>query len=81
MLIHENNGRVESFVVGHRMDRGEKCMWVVNGGVWKASFVEEDTDGEERGLLITEVSRIPRLRSVHSLCTQVFSWPLWYVIS
>lgn len=38
------------------------------------SFVEKDAnEEEERGLLITEVSRIPRLRSVHSLCTQMFS--------
>lgn len=52
VLITED-GRVESFVVGHGVERGEKCMWVVEGGVWRASFLEEGTN--DGGLLITEV--------------------------
>lgn len=43
VLIHED-GRVESFIVGNRVEKGERCMWVVDGGVWKASFFEEDPD-------------------------------------
>lgn len=58
VLINED-GRVESFVVGHGVERGEKCMWIVDGGVWRASFLEEDTNGgSDGGLLITEVRRI-----------------------
>lgn len=57
-MINED-GRVESFVVGHGVERGEKCMWIVDGGVWRASFLEEDTNGgSDGGLLITEVRRI-----------------------
>lgn len=56
MLIHED-GRVESFVLGHAVASGERCMWVVDGGVWRASMWEEEEEGggEKEGLLITEV--------------------------
>lgn len=39
------------------MQDGERVMWVVEGGVWKASFVEEEEgDNEDDGLLwISEV--------------------------
>lgn len=58
ILINED-GRVESFVVGHGVERGEKCMWIVDGGVWRASFLEEGANGgSDGGLLITEVCKI-----------------------
>lgn len=57
VLIHPD-GRVESFVVGHNFERGEKLQWVVEGGVWKASFLlaDDDDDGQSTsdGLLISE---------------------------
>lgn len=60
ILINED-GRVESFVVGHGVERGEKCMWIVDGGVWRASFLEEGTNGRsDGGLLITEVCKFLR---------------------
>ncbi|UNI20614.1 hypothetical protein JDV02_006684 [Purpureocillium takamizusanense] len=59
VLIHPD-GRIETFVVGPDVEKGEKLQWIVEGGVWKAShLVDHDgqgrgeaTDGE--GLLITE---------------------------
>ncbi|KAL3451939.1 RmlC-like cupin domain-containing protein [Aspergillus insuetus] len=48
---------IESFVVGQRIDRGERLHWVVEGGDYKASYLLPDDDGEEggaSGLLITE---------------------------
>jgi predicted cupin superfamily sugar epimerase len=55
VLIHPD-GRVESFAVGHNVERGEKLQWVVEGGVWKASFLLADDDGQSssEGLLISE---------------------------
>lgn len=38
VLIHPD-GRVESFVVGPDVGRGERLQWVVQGGVWKASYL------------------------------------------
>jgi predicted cupin superfamily sugar epimerase len=54
-LIHES-GRVEEYVVGHDVEKGERIMWIVEGGVWKSSALEpkEGDDGAE-GLLISEV--------------------------
>ena len=51
--------RIETFVVGHDLLRGEKLQWVVEGGKYKASFLlpdEYDSDGNPRsdGLLISE---------------------------
>lgn len=62
VLIHED-GRAESFVLGHAVAKGERCMWVVEGGVWRATMLEvevggveeEEEEGEGGGLLITEV--------------------------
>jgi predicted cupin superfamily sugar epimerase len=56
--------RVESFVVGRDVDKGERLQWVVEGGKYKASFLcgLGDEKGEEvdcaecGGLLISEVS-------------------------
>ncbi|EHK45081.1 uncharacterized protein TrAtP1_003300 [Trichoderma atroviride] len=55
VLIHPD-GRIESFIVGHNVERGEKLQWVVEGGVWKASFLLADGDGQSNsdGLLISE---------------------------
>ncbi|PWW76834.1 hypothetical protein C7212DRAFT_295399 [Tuber magnatum] len=50
VLIHES-GKVETFVVGCDVEGGEVAQWVVEGGLWKASVLEEGA-GE---LLITEV--------------------------
>ncbi|RFU76476.1 hypothetical protein TARUN_5759 [Trichoderma arundinaceum] len=55
VLIHPD-GRIESFVVGNNIERGEKLQWVVEGEVWKASFLLADNDGQSSsdGLLISE---------------------------
>ncbi|VUC22666.1 unnamed protein product [Clonostachys rosea] len=54
VLIHPD-GRLETFVVGSNIEGGERLSWVVEGGVWKASFLlpSEETDSQE-GLLISE---------------------------
>lgn len=64
MLIHADEvsepghkARVETFVVGKNLLAGEKMQWIVEGGVYKSSFLFEDGvegDGTE-GLLISEV--------------------------
>ncbi|KAK7534975.1 RmlC-like cupin domain-containing protein [Phyllosticta citribraziliensis] len=49
--------RVETFVVGKNVERGERMVWIVDGGKYKASFLLEDEDGcgkSEEGLLISE---------------------------
>lgn len=62
MLIHadEEGGkkRVETFAVGKDVERGERAVWIVEGGKYKASFLLEDGQGgqNEGGLLISEVS-------------------------
>lgn len=56
MLIHPG-GRVETFIVGQNVEEGEKLQWVVEGGVWKASFLLDNNDGKDgqnEGLLISE---------------------------
>ncbi|KAH6899919.1 RmlC-like cupin domain-containing protein [Thelonectria olida] len=58
VLLHPD-GRVETFVVGHAVERGEKLQWVVEGGVWKASYLLDTDDNENnlkepQGLLISE---------------------------
>lgn len=48
--------RIETFVVGHNIQDGEKLQWVVEGGKYKASFLLpdiEDSSGS-KGLLISE---------------------------
>jgi uncharacterized protein len=54
-----NKARIETFVVGHDIARGEKLQWIVEGGKFKASFLLPDTesgDKQSEGLLISEVS-------------------------
>ena len=56
VLIHED-GRIETFVVGHDLERGEKLQWIVEGGKFKASYLLPDVEGgmeSEGGLLISE---------------------------
>jgi predicted cupin superfamily sugar epimerase len=45
--------RVESFVVGRDVEKGERMVWVVEGGKYKATFLLE---GDGDGLLVSEVS-------------------------
>ncbi|OCK84651.1 hypothetical protein K432DRAFT_288555 [Lepidopterella palustris CBS 459.81] len=66
--VEGGKARVETFVVGRNVEKGERLQWVVEGGKYKASFLlgeeeeeeEEDEDeedegkGSERGLLISE---------------------------
>jgi hypothetical protein len=55
VLIHED-GRVETYIVGKDVSKGEKLSWVVEGGAYKASYLLEDEEGkgESEGLLISE---------------------------
>ncbi|KAI8673863.1 Cupin-5 domain-containing protein [Fusarium keratoplasticum] len=58
VLIHPG-GRVEAFIVGHAVEQGERIQWVVEGNVWKASYLlpSKATAGETQhgeGLLISE---------------------------
>ena len=47
---------MDEFVVGPNVAAGEKLMWVVEGGVWKSSeLIVGDGDGDDEGLLISEV--------------------------
>ncbi|KAF2250149.1 hypothetical protein BU26DRAFT_424862 [Trematosphaeria pertusa] len=58
VLIHADEAgerkRVETFVVGKDVGRGERMVWVVEGGKYKASFLLEGGDAEGEGLLISE---------------------------
>jgi predicted cupin superfamily sugar epimerase len=62
VLIHADEDgekkRVESFVVGHAVEKGEKSVWIVEGGKYKASFLLGGGgcggEGEDK-LLISEV--------------------------
>ena len=52
--------RIETFVVGQDVANGERLQWIVEGGLWKSSFLlpdEEDGSTSEEGLLISEVSQ------------------------
>lgn len=49
--------RVETFVVGQDVGRGERLQWIVEGNVYKASFLLPDAEGgtgSAEGLLISE---------------------------
>jgi predicted cupin superfamily sugar epimerase len=52
---------VESFVVGKDVTKGERAVWIVKGGKYKASYLlpadaEDGRDVEADRLLISEVS-------------------------
>jgi uncharacterized protein len=61
VLIHADEAgqpkRVESFVVGLDVAAGEKAVWIVEGGKYKASYLlpEGDDANEDARLLISEV--------------------------
>ena len=50
--------RVETFIAGHDIHRGERLQWVVEGGKYKACFLLPDDEErpESEGLLISEVN-------------------------
>jgi len=60
VIIHADDAgkekRVETFVVGPNVSRGEKLQWIVEGGKYKASFLlpDEENGTESQGLLISE---------------------------
>jgi len=61
VLIHADEPgkekRIESFVVGPNVEKGEKLQWIVEGRKYKASFLLPDEEGgreSESGLLISE---------------------------
>jgi predicted cupin superfamily sugar epimerase len=54
--MNKKKKRVETFLVGKDVEQGERMVWVVEGGKYKASFlVEGDGEEGEEGLLISEV--------------------------
>jgi len=61
VIIHpqetELEKRIETFVVGRDVEKGERLQWIVEGDRVKASFLLEDEEGEgeSEGLLISEV--------------------------
>ena len=56
--------RIETFVVGLNVQRGERPQWIVEGGKYKASFLlpDEDWQPQSDGLLISEVQASPSIR-------------------
>ncbi|KAJ9141783.1 RmlC-like cupin [Pleurostoma richardsiae] len=61
VVIHADEGpspRIETFVVGPDVAKGEKLQWIVEGGKYKASFLLPDDEGGKEeskgGLLISE---------------------------
>ncbi|KAH7243878.1 RmlC-like cupin domain-containing protein [Fusarium solani] len=48
------DGHVETYIVGHNIEKGERLQWVIEGGVWQASYLLDAEDGESEGLLISE---------------------------
>ncbi|KAE8149323.1 RmlC-like cupin domain-containing protein [Aspergillus avenaceus] len=67
VIIHadqasENGGKapIESFIVGHQIEKGERLQWIVEGGKYKSSYLlpdpEAESSGQEetKGLLISE---------------------------
>lgn len=61
VIIHADEDgvekRIETFVVGQNVEKGEKLQWIVEGGKYKASFLLPDEENGEtsQGLLISEV--------------------------
>jgi len=58
---NEEKARVETFVVGKDVTKGEKLQCIVKGGKFKASFLLPDDEStglelKSQGLLISEVS-------------------------
>ncbi|KUJ11841.1 uncharacterized protein LY89DRAFT_653304 [Mollisia scopiformis] len=61
VIIHADDDgpekRIETFVVGQNVEKGEKLQWIVDGGKYKASYLLPDQENgtESQGLLISEV--------------------------
>lgn len=63
VIIHDDEAgqhgkkRIESFIVGQDIAKGERLQWMVEGGKYKASFLLPDTEGgaSSDGLLISEI--------------------------
>lgn len=47
---------VETFIVGHDIEKGERLQWIVEGGKYKASYLlpDQDQGSSSDGLLISE---------------------------
>jgi predicted cupin superfamily sugar epimerase len=56
--VEMRKARIETFVVGSNVKKGERLQWIVEGGAYKASFLLPDTEEGQTsgGLLISEVS-------------------------
>ncbi len=72
IIIHSDEkqdgqkARIEAFVVGQDIQRGERLQWLVEGVKYNTSFLLPDSKGgsESEGLLISEVSKsrsLPKL--------------------
>ena len=63
-VLEGQSARVETFLVGHDIQAGEKLQWLVEGGKYKASFLLPDSldTGESQGLLISEVQNVPETK-------------------
>ncbi|KAJ9296908.1 hypothetical protein DTO217A2_8753 [Paecilomyces variotii] len=57
-VVEGKKARIETFVVGKDIQKGEKVQWIVEGGKYKASYLLPDQEGDEEkrteGLLISE---------------------------
>ncbi|ORY68835.1 RmlC-like cupin domain-containing protein [Pseudomassariella vexata] len=53
--------RVESFVVGHDVAKGERLQWIVEGGKYKASFLlpDQGAEGQQSGVLLISETVVP----------------------
>ncbi|KEQ60084.1 uncharacterized protein M437DRAFT_54982 [Aureobasidium melanogenum CBS 110374] len=52
-----SKARVETFIVGQNVEKGEKLQWIVDGGKYKSSFLlplEDEDPTNNEGLLISE---------------------------
>ncbi|KAI4731390.1 hypothetical protein E4T49_01026 [Aureobasidium sp. EXF-10728] len=52
-----SKARVETFIVGQNVEKGEKLQWIVDGGKYKSSFLlplEGQDAADNEGLLISE---------------------------
>ncbi|KAF2098273.1 cupin domain-containing protein [Rhizodiscina lignyota] len=63
VLIHADEAelsggkaRIETFVVGQNVEKGERLQWIVEGGKYKCSYLLPDEEGGDssNGLLISE---------------------------
>lgn len=83
MIIHpadEGEGRgqkarIETFVVGQNIGKGERLQWIVEGDTYKASFLLPDDEGanESGGLLISEVSSLRQEATLINTSCQIGS--------